>query len=113
MRFFLKNIKEKIAENYSNFIKKYDYENSKYVGAVAWDYGPQERLLKEKIKDFKGSFEGLEVNLLEGYDEYLTNIYGDYMQLPPIEKRFNHQLIVYKIGDEEKDEKDLNRVCHK
>ena len=113
MRFFLKNIKEKIAEKYSNFVKKYNYENSKYVGAVVWGYGPQERLLKEKIKDFKASFEWLEVNLMECYDEYLTNLYGDYMQLPPIEKRFNHQLIVYKIGDEEKDEKDLNRVCNK
>lgn len=25
-----------------------------------------------------------------GYDEYLTDIYGDYMQLPPIEKRVTH-----------------------
>ena len=98
MRFFLKNKKDKIAKRYSEFIKKYNYENSRYVGVVAWGYGSQEKLHKEKINDFTCDFEGLKVNLLECYDEYLTNLYGDYMLIPPIEKRFDHRLIVYKIG---------------
>jgi len=35
-------------------------------------------------------FEGLEVTGPERYHEYLTQMYGDYMQLPPVEKRVGH-----------------------
>ena len=38
----------------------------------------------------KGIFEGIEVILPEKYDEYLTWIYGNYMELPPEEKRIGH-----------------------
>lgn len=37
-----------------------------------------------------GQFEGLSVRLPTEYDKYLTNIYGDYMQLPPENKRIAH-----------------------
>lgn len=36
------------------------------------------------------SFEGHIVKIMSGYDDYLTTVYGDYMQLPPIEKRVTH-----------------------
>ncbi|MBO7390698.1 MAG: LicD family protein [Clostridia bacterium] len=32
-------------------------------------------------------FEDKVFKALAGYDRYLTNIYGDYMQLPPMEDR--------------------------
>ena len=35
----------------------------------------------------KFPFEGLEVCLSGGYDHYLRHFFGDYMQLPPVEKR--------------------------
>lgn len=35
-------------------------------------------------------FEGHSVRILKRYDEYLKAIYGDYMQLPPEEKRIPH-----------------------
>ncbi len=37
-----------------------------------------------------GSFEGRTVNLPNGYDEWLTHVYGNYMSLPPEEKRISH-----------------------
>lgn len=35
-------------------------------------------------------FEGKPYKAMAGYDDYLRNIYGDYMQLPPVEKRVSH-----------------------
>lgn len=35
-------------------------------------------------------FEGLQVNGPAEYDKWLTQVYGDYMQLPPVEKRVGH-----------------------
>jgi lipopolysaccharide cholinephosphotransferase len=32
---------------------------------------------------------------MSGYDEYLSVTYGDYMKLPPVEKRVRHNVIVY------------------
>ena len=32
-------------------------------------------------------FDGLQIRILQGYDEYLTCQYGDYMTLPPVEER--------------------------
>ena len=29
-------------------------------------------------------------NAFSEYDKYLTNVYGDYMTLPPISERINH-----------------------
>ena len=38
----------------------------------------------------KVDFEGLQFNAPVEYHKILTNIYGDYMQLPPEEKRVTH-----------------------
>ena len=36
------------------------------------------------------TFEGLQVNAPTHYHQWLTQVYGDYMQLPPVEKRVTH-----------------------
>lgn len=38
----------------------------------------------------KGEFEGIEVLLPSNPDAYLKNLYGDYMWIPPVEKRESH-----------------------
>lgn len=37
----------------------------------------------------KSIFEDIEINIPKNYDKILTKLYGDYMQLPPEDKRFN------------------------
>jgi len=46
-------------------------------------------------KDVFGSgtiatFENMQVVIPEKYDDYLSRLYGDYMTLPPVEKRIGH-----------------------
>lgn len=43
-------------------------------------------------------FEGKSFYGVEKYDQYLTSVYGDYMQLPPIEKRHIHLIDSYFIS---------------
>ena len=45
----------------------------------------------------KLQFEQYEFNAPTRYDEYLTSLYGNYMQLPPENKRQTHEIIAYKI----------------
>ncbi|MBE6303099.1 MAG: LicD family protein [Bacteroidales bacterium] len=41
------------------------------------------------------AFEDRVYKTMAGYDEYLSVTYGDYMLLPPVEKRIKHNVIVY------------------
>ena len=38
----------------------------------------------------KVPFENIEAMIIKDYDAYLTYLYGDYMKLPPEEKRVGH-----------------------
>ncbi|WP_298500633.1 phosphorylcholine transferase LicD [uncultured Methanobrevibacter sp.] len=75
-----------------NFLSKYRDENAECVfdiSATAEEY-PQ-IFNKKKFKEVKrATFEDIEVNVPGNYDEILKSLYGDYMQLPPKEDRYNH-----------------------
>lgn len=47
----------------------------------------------------KGTFNGVEVNLPNDTDKYLTMIYGNYMELPPVEKREVHSIVKLKFPE--------------
>lgn len=44
-------------------------------------------------KGAKVMFEGMELSAPAEYDKWLTQVYGDYMQLPPVEKRVGHHYV--------------------
>ena len=47
----------------------------------------------------KVTFEGNKYDAIKNYDKFLTNLYGDYMKLPPKEKRVNHMPLKLDFGD--------------
>lgn len=52
----------------------------------------------EKLEDHV--FENHTFRIPQKYDYYLTKVYGeDYMEIPPFEKRKNHQIIKLDFGD--------------
>lgn len=54
----------------------------------------KETHLKETlIPQVKKTFEDMEINVPNGYDKFLTQIYGDYRKDPPKEKRVNHSMV--------------------
>lgn len=78
--------------------RTYDYQNSDYVGNITWGlYGKGERMLKSEFEvPVSVSFEGCQFPTFQCWDSYLKGIYGDYMKLPPVEKRGTHKLDVWK-----------------
>ena len=81
--------------------KKNDYEKSKYVGVVTGGlYGAGERMLKSEFEiPVAVEFEGHTFQACSCWDSYLTGIYGDYMQLPPPEKRKIHEIEAYLMEE--------------
>lgn len=77
----------------------YKYSESKFVGGYIWGYGICERLEKEKFvsEAIEIEFEGNIFKIPKGYDLYLTSIYGEYMKLPPEDKRITHSVLAKRI----------------
>lgn len=76
---------------------KYDMEKYPYaVEAREWFYSDGKSLKSEAISTLGTAvFEGMEVPCPGDWDTFLTSLYGDYMQLPPEEKRTSGHDIVY------------------
>ena len=73
--------------------QKYHFDNSSKVAVLVWGYGKKEVLSHKTACEYaKVPFEEHEFYILKNYDEYLSNLYGDYMSLPPEKDRvYKHQ----------------------
>lgn len=91
--YFKKNSKEKLLEE----LEKYSNSDSEYVGYTVSSYGEKEIMKKSEYSPIKTAvFEGEEYPIANEWDKYLKNLYGNYMELPPVEKRVApHNLIIW------------------
>ena len=81
-----------ITKRCMNFLKKFRSEDAEFVfdiSATAEEY-PQIFNKKEFGEVKRAKFEDIEVNIPGNYDDILKSLYGEYMQLPPKEDRYNH-----------------------
>ena len=87
-------------------LQRYDPETSKQIGTFMGAYYEKEIMPKEYFGDGKmAEFEGGMYPVPVETDKYLRHMYGDYMQLPPEDKRVpKHSVleILYRFPGEEK-----------
>lgn len=95
--------KKRCVDNLERLAARYNYDECKYVGAITWGlYGVGERMLKSEFEQaVEVEFEGHKFPAFSCWDSYLRGLYGDYMKLPPLEKRKTHDMVAYLIEDEE------------
>lgn len=80
-----------IDKSLNRFVRKKAFAESKFVGRLVGDFGSKEIVLRSLFeKKTKVEFEGELFDAVADYDNFLTNLYGDYMKLPPVEKQVTH-----------------------
>ncbi len=93
----LKEFIRKISPFSANYIsrrinkigRRYSFDSSKYVGVQSGTYHQDRERNPRSVFDHTVyfPFEDTEFPAPSGYDEYLTHLFGDYMQLPPEDQR--------------------------
>lgn len=85
--------KSKLFAKIVNRYAKIDFNAVQYAAAVGGAYREKEILPQAVFTSYTElPFEGYRFKAIEAYDTYLSSIYGDYMTLPPEEKRVSHHL---------------------
>lgn len=85
-RISTRNLKDKVKA----LLNKYNDKDCKLVCDISGLNRPEVYYKDDFFPPIKAKFEDIEVNIPNNYDRILTTIYGDYMQLPPEEDRYNH-----------------------
>lgn len=83
---------EKLYASYNKFIKRCDRNETKRIRILAFPVpGKESGYLRSCFNELVPmEFEGIELMGMKDYNTYLNYKYGDYMELPPIEKRKVH-----------------------
>ena len=93
-------LRERAGERLDLLGKRIGFGETPWVGALSWGlYGAGERYpISGWDEMVEVEFEGKKFPSIGCWDEYLHGIYGDYMQLPPVEKRVNHEMKAWRVG---------------
>jgi lipopolysaccharide cholinephosphotransferase len=98
-----------IKSQYQELLKPADFETSKNAGAVQFPITVEKEFLPTEIyrEYMLTDFCDTKFYILKEYDKFLTHFYGNYMQLPPVEKRVpDHSCNIYSW----KSETNMNNV---
>ena len=83
-----------------SYLERYDFDQSKYVGVLGTAYGDRDYVRRTVYDNtIRMPFEDIEVNVPEGYEEYLTNLYGSNWMIPPEESKRTtaHDIKAYRV----------------
>ena len=73
-------------------------DNPKYAAVLSVMYYGEKEIMDAKIFEatIDLEFEGNLFSAPVGYKKFLNNMYGDFMKLPPVEKRVCHSQTAYR-----------------
>lgn len=81
--------------------QKYNKKTSRYYVAFEPPKPWVNAMSKADIFPLKKmKFEDFYINVPNNVDKHLRNVFGDYMKLPPVEKRKNHRPYLIDFGDD-------------
>ena len=84
-----KNIIKRVEKMYTNR----EFNKNKYIGCLYTPYRLKDVMPKNIFDDYIDIvFEGRKFKCIKEYDDFLTRIYGNYMQLPPKDRQKTHHL---------------------
>lgn len=88
-----------ILKQMEELVLSHPFETSNYIGEVALGLGGiKEWLPKDPfLQPVQVEFEGLTVNGMGNYEQYLSQKYGNYMELPPVEQREDHSIKAWRL----------------
>lgn len=92
-----------ICQKLDDLANEYSFTSSLVVGNLCGMYGEREFVPKSWFNDIvELPFELLTVNMPKEYHNYLNQIYGNYMALPPVEKQKSEHKHAYLNLDNRK-----------
>ena len=89
--------RNKVLHFYNRLMQVHNFDNSDYVINFEGQWGIRELVSKSyfsSISEIK--FNDCLFKTMGDYKDYLNCIYGDYMKLPPVEKRVTHHDFIWK-----------------
>ncbi|WP_278372289.1 LicD family protein [Segatella bryantii] len=92
---FASIIGKKRLYRYSNAHNQ-KYQNTNYVACLTTPYTTKERFFIDDVNEVtKLEFEGYLFSAPQNWEIILSRLYGNYLQLPPIEKRRTHNITAW------------------
>ncbi len=81
-------------------VLKYRFIESEKVCSFGgyWGYKKETTYREYFSEILRIPFESKKYNIISKYDDFLTAMYGEYMVLPPVEKRHTHDIAVLDFG---------------
>lgn len=94
------SVRRAVHELLDNAIRQYEFDSSEEVCTYLGAYGKKGIFPKTWIGEGATLvFEGLSLSVFRQYDKYLSQIYGDYLELPPVEQRKSpHQYRAFRVS---------------
>lgn len=83
----------KLVEKIDSVTNSLSFENSKFASILSSAYRKKDIIEKSVYENYIDiEFEGHSFKCIRDFDHYLSHVYGDYMKLPPVEKRATHHI---------------------
>lgn len=85
--------RDKVMQKIEAIYSRYDFDKVSHAGVIPNHYKKRRYIPAEVFRKYSTQeFESRQYPALENYDAYLTGTYGDYMTLPPEDKRHSEHV---------------------